>query len=452
MRLIHSLYAKIFSWFWLTLGVGALLVLIVTLFTGTQPLGRRWARLTQDMYAHSAIDFYQSGGTPALQRYVDILQKSSGIQAALLDEHQQNVLPRPTPPNVQSVLADSLRRQRSAVHLGRVWTSATPLLYGSRRFLFVMEVHPLDGFVDGTFARPFLNRLLLAFLVASLFCLLLTRHIVAPVKALQLGAQRLAAGDLRTRVAPEVTARNDELADTARAFDQMADRMQLLIQGRQELLADISHELRSPLTRISVCAELIQRGELDVVERIQVDVKRMNAMIGQILLLTRLDLQPPAVVSDAIDLPGMLESITQDAALEAQHLDKSIHLHVGSSCIIHGEANLIRSAIENVVRNAVRYTEPGTTVEVAAQRLFLHEQTLCEVIITDSGTGVPEDALQKLFDPFFRVSEAREHDSEGTGLGLSISRRIVEMHNGTIYARNRSDRPGLQVCLQLPTK
>jgi len=277
-----------------------------------------------------------------------VLERSQRIEAALLDEQQHDLLGRPTLPHVDRVLQDSVRSSQSSFHLGRIWSAATPVQYGERHFLFVMEVHPLRGFVDGSFVIPVPSRMALAFLIASLFCLLLTRHIVAPMKALQADAQRLAAGDLSTRVLPSIPSRTDELADTARAFDLKANRRQHLIQRRQALLADISHELRSPLTRLSVSLELIQRGETDVAEQMQTDLDRMNAMIGQILFLTRLDLYPPSASADRVKIRALQEAIANDAEFEAQHECNAVNVRIVKSCVVRGDTNLLRSCIENI--------------------------------------------------------------------------------------------------------
>jgi len=443
MRLLNSLYAKIFGWFWLTLIVGGLLVFLLTVFTGAQPLGRRWMRLTQDLYAHSAVDFYESGGDASLARYLDTLHNSSALDAHLLDEQHHDLLNRPLTPALRWLVATSEWEHGPVFHLGRIWGAATPVDYNGRHFLFVMQAHPMQGFVDGTVAFPVLTRTLLAMIVAAGFCVILTRHIVKPVRAIQAGALRLASGDLRTRVMPAIAPRNDELADTARAFDQMAERMELLIEKRQELLADISHELRSPLTRMSVSLELLRRGATDVLPQMEADVDRMNEMIGQILLLTRLDLQPPRAHLAEVDLTAMIESIAQDATFEAQRDGKLVTVEAPTRCLARGDAALLRSAIENVVRNALRYTAPHTAVDITVGRPA--EGTGCEVVVRDHGPGVPEDVLPFLCDPFYRVSQAREHEHAGGGLGLSISRRVAELHGGSITLANRTDANGLTV-------
>lgn len=453
MRRLRTLYFKIFGWFWLTLTVGSIVVVMLTIAVGTRPLGERWMRMTQDMYAHSAVDFYESGGPPALARYLEILRNSSGIHAQLLDETQRDVLGAAILPNVGAALQASLITGRSTFRLGKVWTAASPIRYQQRRYVFVVEAYPLHGFIpwDGTFVFPFLLRFTIALFVASGFCLLLARHIVAPVRALQVAALRLAAGDLNMRVMPAIAPRDDELADTARAFDQMADRVQLLIQKRQELLADISHELRSPLTRLSVSLELMRRGEHDVLEKMQLDLDRMNTMISHVLLLTRLDMQLSQPAMNRVEIRQLLEAIAQEAEFEVQDNGTTVSLRVDKHCYVLGDANLLRSCLENIVRNAVRYTRPGSSVDISAEVIERYAgSTRCQIVVMDYGPGVPEHALPLLFDPFYRVSESRDRQEGGSGLGLSISQRVVTLHQGTITAENRSDGTGLVIRIDLP--
>lgn len=447
MRIWRTLYAKIFGWFWLTLLVGGLLVLLITVFSGMEPLGRRWMRVTQDLYAHTAIDFYETGGSQKLSEYLTTLKASSAIQGQLLDEHGQDVLGNAVLPHVHTVLNNTIQHHRSTFRMGRIWSAATPVVYGGHPFIFVMEVRPLRGFVDGTFLVPMLGRFALAILVAALFCLLLTRHIMAPVRAIRRGALRLAAGDLSTRVFPSIAPRSDELADTARSFDQMADRIQLLLQKRQELLADISHELRSPLTRLSVSLELLHRGEMDVLEQMETDIGRLNRMIGQILLLTRMDVQPQSIQRERVELVVMLRKIAQDAEFEGQADEKSVHVSGLDTCIVAGDAALLWSCFENVIRNALRHTACNTSIDVQVKPRV--GTTSYYVAIADHGPGVPETSLPFLCEPFYRISEAREHGS-GAGLGLSIVRRIIELHGGKIHIRNRTGTTGLIVTVSLP--
>lgn len=453
MRIFHTLYAKIFGWFWLTLTAGSLVVLLVTFSTGTQLLGRRWMRLTQDLYARTAVDFYKTGGKSALEQYEQTLRAGSGMQTCLLDGATRQALGGTLPSHVNRVLNRTLETGQSSFRLGLLWTAATPVYDGSHLYVFVIEVRPLRGFLDGrTFAAPLLGRLAMALIVAGIFCLFLTRHIVAPVRALQAAALQLAAGNLNSRVLPAIGPHEDELADTARAFDQMADRIQVLVQRRQELLADISHELRSPLTRISVSLELLRRGESDVLDKMESDLEQMNKMIGQILMLTRLDLQPSQVSAAPVDLVPILRRIASDAEFEMHSEDKRVTVSTPETCTVRGDAGLLHSCIENVVRNAVHYTPAGTAVEITLRAMLESTgKSQCEVLIQDHGPGVPPSTLPFLFQPFYRVSQSRDLREGGTGLGLSISQKIAELHHGVISAANRVDQSGLSIRLVLPS-
>jgi two-component system sensor histidine kinase CpxA len=375
------------------------------------------------------------------------------MEARLLHADGSDVLGAPLPSDVVNVLARSRRTGRSAFRLGRVWTTASPVAYGGEHFYFVAEVYPLRGFLDNTFALPAAGKLGFALLVMALLCVVLARHIVRPIRALQDAATRLAAGDLTTRVLPALGRRDDELADTARAFDAMADRMQTLLERRQALLADISHELRSPLTRITVSLELMRRGETDVLEQMQTDVERMNEMIAQILLLTRMDVEMAPPEFAGVGLVAMLRCLVQEADFEGKQSNKLVvlqsDLEDDDPCTVIGDANLLRSGLENIVRNAVRYTEPGTAVEVRVRRLPA-SLPRCEVTVIDHGPGVPEEALPHLFDAFYRVAESRDRNQGGTGLGLSISQKVIALHGGEIAAENREDPPGLIVRVLLP--
>ena len=450
MRRLSSLYFKIFGWFWLTAVASVALVFSIALFTGTQPLGYRWMRLTQDMYAHTAVDFYATGGEQALAKYLHVLDESSGMDARLLDARGKDLLGGAIPVGTDRVLRESGKTGRSSLELDRVWSAATPMEYRGVRYTFVVAVHPMSKFVNGTLAGPLSLRLLLALVVAAFFCFLLARSITAPIRALQAAALKLESGDFSSRVLPTIAPRNDELADTARAFDRMADRIQVLVQKRQELLADISHELRSPLTRLSVSLELIRRGENDVVEQMQKDLDRLNDMIGQILLLTRLDMKEAEPTRERWNLKPVLEAIAEDAQYERQAEEKTVSLVAPAECFVVGDVNLLRSCLENIVRNAMNYTGTGTTVSVRVSATNQGHKDFWSVEVEDHGPGVPPESLPFLFDPFYRVSQSRDRSDGGVGLGLAIAQKVVAVHGGRVSAENASSHSGLFVRVTLP--
>jgi two-component system sensor histidine kinase CpxA len=442
----RSLYTKIFLWFCLTGVVTTSLVVLVAGLTGSQPFGRRWIAMTQDLYAHSAVDFYTTGGAPSLQRYLTAIESNSGIEGHLIDAQGKDVLGAPFPAHAVGVYRRVQRSGRSAGHLGRYWTAASAVSGGGQRYIFVMEAHPLRGFLDGTFLNAVAPRLLGGGLLVAVFCLLLARHITRPIRLLESAAVSLAGGDLSVRTLPAMRGRTDELASMAAAFDGMAEQIETLLRTQRQMLADISHELRSPLTRIGVSLELLRRGETDVLEPMQADLDRLNGMIGQVLELTRFELQTGSGSHGEVDLQGILEDVVESANYEGRGARKTVRLESAGACLVHGDDAALRSCIENIVRNALQYSDAGGVVEVMLER---RGDGWVMVGVEDSGPGVPEDQLTNILAPFFRVPGASEGHPHGSGLGLSISARVVARHGGTIAVSNRKPH-GLAVSIMLP--
>ena len=443
----RSLYAKIFLWFCLTIGVSTSLVIVIAGVMGQQPFGRRWMAVTQDLYAHSAMDFYNNGGAPALSRYLASLNRSSGIEGHLLTAAGQDVLGSAFPAHGTAVYWQVQRTGLSASHLGRYWVAASAVQSADgQRFIFVMEAHPARGFLDGTFIFSAVPRLAAGLLLVALFCLLLARHITRPVRILQSAATRMAGGDLSVRTLPALGKRTDELAVMAAAFDSMAERIEGLLQTERQMLADISHELRSPLTRIAVSVELLRRGETDVIEPIQTDLDRLNQLIGQILQLSRFELQPPVNPNQQVELRELLADIVESAGYEGRHRKVSVHLAPSNRCVLPADEKMLRSCVENIVRNALQHSTENQNIAVS---LDDSQPSVVIIRVEDAGPGVPAEALSRIFEPFFRVSDSSHGHPQGSGLGLSIAARIAARHGGSITAANHTPH-GLCVTLTLP--
>jgi two-component system sensor histidine kinase CpxA len=287
----------------------------------------------------------------------------------------------------------------------------------------------------------------LAIIMAAGTALLLAKSFSAPIVRLQRATRALAAGALDTRVGGPVNKRRDEVGTLARDFDAMAERIQASITDKELLLRDVSHELRSPLARIRVALALAER-KADVaaqqdLERIDQETERLDQLVGQILTLARLR---SSKLEDhvEVDLNELVSQVVEDAQFE--HPNARIGLKAGTAAKISGNAAELASAVENVVRNAVLHSGPDVEVGVELK------STPGEIAITvtDSGPGVPEDDLNRLFDPFYRVDPSRDHKQSGYGLGLAIASRIIERHGGTLNASNRTD-GGLAVSFRLPT-
>jgi two-component system, OmpR family, sensor histidine kinase CpxA len=234
----------------------------------------------------------------------------------------------------------------------------------------------------------------------------------------------------------------------------MAERLENLVKAQSRLLNDISHELRSPLARLNVALGLArQRANLEsavMLDRIELEAGRLNELIGRLLTLARMEDGEQRVPSTPVSLDEVVLTVAEDAEFEAQ----ARHCHVRSeipagSWQVRGDPSLLHSAIENVVRNAIRYTREGSTVEIHLEKTNNAAGSAALVRVTDCGDGVPPDALKKLFQPFYRLDDARGRQTGGVGLGLAITERAVRFHGGRVSAMNRAE-GGLMVEIHLP--
>jgi signal transduction histidine kinase len=269
-----------------------------------------------------------------------------------------------------------------------------------------------------------------------------------PVVRLQASARSLAAGNLEARAGEDFSKRRDELGVLARDFDTMADHVRNLVASKEALLRGMSHELRSPLARLRVALGLARRDGADLTrqfDRIELEAERLDALIGQMLQFSQLRAVEPTLPRTPIDLTSLLSEIVEDARLEASAANKFVEWVPGAAVLIEGDHDLMRSAVENVLRNAVRFTSEGTAVVLS----LACDGAYARILIEDRGPGVPEAELQRIFEPFYRVAESRDRDSGGTGLGLAITGRIIPLYGGDVAASNRAG-GGLSVAMRLP--
>jgi two-component system sensor histidine kinase CpxA len=292
----------------------------------------------------------------------------------------------------------------------------------------------------------------------------LARYLTAPTVKLRQATYELASGDLSARVGPKMGRRRDELADLGRDFDMMAERIQSLMESERRLLGDISHELRSPLARLQVALDLASQTAdpetLGFLDRIERESGRLNGLIGHLLTLTRLENAGAEARREPVDLAQIVREVAADADFEARGNNRSVIVRNAEKCQVAGNAELLRSAIENVVRNGVRYTNESTAVEISLEcrpdsidrdASMVRDTNKRHAIIRvrDHGPGVPPEALEHLFRAFYRVADARDRQSGGVGLGLSITARAVHLHGGQVVAANAPD-GGLVVELKIP--
>jgi len=289
--------------------------------------------------------------------------------------------------------------------------------------------------------------------IGGIFCYWLARYLTTPLLKLRTTTNELAEGNLSARVGIKLAKRRDEVGQLGRDFNLMAERLESMVKAQQRLLGDISHELRSPLARLGVALGLARQrsgesasGALDRIER---ESDNLNEMISQLLALTRLESGTDGRKRTDVDLAALVREVAEDADFEARSQNRSVQVVSTDDCSINGVEELLRSAVENVVRNAVHYTQEGTAVEVALRKQNGAGDNFAVISVRDRGNGVPEEALDKIFRPFYRTEDARDRQSGGgTGLGLAITERAVRMHGGTVKASNAPE-GGLSVELKL---
>ncbi len=300
-----------------------------------------------------------------------------------------------------------------------------------------------------------LFRLLVILVVSGLVCYWLARHLTRRLRTIRAASRRLAEGDLSARIGPQLGEMDDEATALARDLDQMAERIEALLGAQQRLLRDVSHELRSPLARLTIALELARQeskgSAADFHDRIAREAELLGQLIGEILTLTRLEGEANAQrQADALDLSDLVREVAEDADFEARPSHRRVEVVSGERITLLGYTELLRRAVENVVRNAVRFAPTESAVEVRLERAMVEGRPMAQLHVRDRGPGVPESYLKEIFQPFFRVSESRERRSGGTGVGLAITERAVRLHGGSVRAKN-ADGGGLIVSIALPS-
>lgn len=447
---MNSLFLRIFLWF--CGATAAIVTIVIAGFVADSPgaLATNWRDLGQNALVaagRTAIESYERGGEPELSGYLGLLATQMSLQAALLDGSGRELTGRrPVPEGVDPEAFRPLGEGELSVR-GRDGLAGVALRSASgTRYLFVAYLRPRGR---DRWARTFLFLLVLA---GCVLCYGVARHVTSPVVRLRAATAQFSRGDLRARVTAEaVLKRQDEIGALARDFNEMADRIEGLVKAQQRLMADVSHELRSPLTRLGLALGLVRRRrEADLatpLARMEREVERLNLLIGQLLTLSRLESlnQPPPM--ERFELSALVREVAADADFEASSGNRSVRLLDGTACSVQGARDLLRSALENVIRNAVKYTAPDTTVEVRV--VHPSGSRTATIVVEDHGPGVPESELTRVFEPFYRVDEARQRDTGGAGLGLAITRRIAALHGGTAEAANHPS-GGLEIRITLP--
>jgi two-component system, OmpR family, sensor histidine kinase CpxA len=449
---MKSLFLRIFLSFWMALAMFVVLAILVTLVF--RPRSSTWEGLRTTVL-NEGVNAYEEGGEQKVQQYLENVETTQHVRAFLFDERGIEISHRAAPDWAIRMAQGGPRMPRDGfiIPAPPVARDSKASSDGKHRYTLVLGLPPGPRVFFGPRGMP-VPGLIILIITSGLVCYLLSWYLTKPIVRLRAATRQLAAGDLTARSGAPKTSRRDEVAGLMRDFDAMAERIETLVNAQSRLLNDISHELRSPLARLNVALGLARKRmdleSSDMLDRIELEASRLNELIGRILTLARLEDGEQRVPQTPVPLDEIVTNVAEDAEFEAQ----ARHCHVRTMMAdgewnVRGNPSLLHSAVENVVRNAIRYTQEQTSVEIELARAQGDKGPEAVVRVSDSGPGVPPDSLEKLFEPFYRLDDARERQTGGVGLGLAITERAVRFHGGRVSAHNRAE-GGLQIEIRLP--
>ena len=450
-----SLFLKIFLWFWLAIALIVAAITVVNLSTQSEPLTRQWQTFIGEavtMNSQTALQIYENEGRKGLEIYLNRVGNNERVNAVgLFDQGGNQIAGTEISVEGKELLQTAFKSEDVEFTRLTEQTLAAKKLPDSKGnfYVFVIQFKRPPPLSLITELKNRWLQILVLILTAGLVCYGLARYLSSPIGKIRKATKKFAEGDFQTRVGAEVGNRRDELASLAQDFDEMAERIENLLISQKRLTQDISHELRSPLARLNVALEIAKQKSVNettmpILNRIETESNRLNEMIGRLLMLSKLESGARDFNKHKVNLTKLVETVVADADFEAKAKNKSVKLTDKQDCQVFGNENLLRSAVENVLRNAVRYTKENTAVEISLK----NGGGQAKISIKDYGEGVPEAEIENLFRPFYRVGEARERKTGGIGLGLAIAERAVHAHEGTIKARNTEN--GLLVEIKLP--
>ena len=451
----RGIFIKMFVWFWMVMAVVIAVIVALDRMTESGPTDtpmNRALSVPLTHYGRIAAEAAERGDRPGLASTLEHFRSTTGISPYLFDDSLVEIGGNDTPREVIKLATKARRTGKPAFFFSHDKMLGAIAITGDKSHEYIIAgVIPGEALNSSRNEMLFLlPRLGVALVMSCLACYLLARYMTTPIIRLRAAARQLASGNLGVRISPAAGKRWYEIGELAHDFDIMAERLQQLLTSQQELLGDISHELRSPLARLNVALEIARRHSTPEAEksldRIEWETERLNDMIGQLLTLTRLESGMERTKKEPVDLGRLVQEIADDANFEASGRGRTVRLVENERCMVAGVRNLLHRAIENVVRNAAWYSGEGTEVEI---RLRCSADRQCAIVsVRDHGPGVPEEALAHLFRPFYRVGKARERQTGGTGLGLAIAERAVLLHGGGVKASN-SPEGGLLVEITL---
>lgn len=454
----HGLFARVFLWFWLA----TIILMFGSAWVAKQVINNaelkpvsadvvaRFEALAMTIEQHLNAAVTNDAQMTAELRKIARAKAMPMMLIAKLPPNEVHAMPPPLKPAdklIGAVMDEPRARLIQTVRADFIGPHAVQV-NGRDYALFVGDPKPFSWLFNVNQRFPFYLPLI-TFTLSGFLCFLLVWSLLRPIKRLQSATRKMAAGELQTSLSTNSLG-VDEIGQLGRDFNKMSEQVRYQMASQRRLLADISHELKTPLARQQVAIGLALKkveckdiqGVEQSIERIDIENQRLNKMIRQLLQLSRLETLPE-VKFVSTDLTVLVEGIVADAKFEAESQNKQITSKMDADVSIAGDAELLASAIENVLRNAIKYAASSVSVEMVIKG----QQIVITVV--DDGPGVEADKLQELFKPFVRLSFARERNSGGVGLGLAIAKQAISLHQGDISAQ-KAENAGLQVCISLP--
>lgn len=403
--------------------------------------------------AEESAAAFETGGCGAMRAYASARDQA----IALLDATGQNLC---AVAGAQSSLPEEVTGNIVDKQVGQqhVWSVPVTSTSGKRYIFLLSRPHiPQKESLGQDLRRFSFPQLPVAIVVGGLTTFVLVMLVTRPVVRLRKAAHELAQGNLSARVVgPDARVRlfeGDEIQALVHDFNHMAERLESLVSAQKLLLRDVSHELRSPLARLSVALELAREDAeptmVTHLERIERETKLLNQLIGQLLTLSSMEAIEKITNFETLSLNSLIEKMIPDATYEARQRQCSVAFHATDQCVIPGNPQLLHRAIENVIRNAIRFTEAGSEVEIKLTAGREHGRRMAILEVNDRGPGIPESEVTAIFLPFYRVDHARSPHTGGFGVGLAIADRAVKLHGGDLCALNRPD-GGATIRMRLP--
>ena len=430
---MRTVFAKILLWSFgtLVLSLGAYLFISAGLASRISGKGGPFERTVAFQVDEAEVS-YRSGGPAALGAYLRKLQAYFGPEHFFTDAQGKDLV---TGADRSGLLAAARGEYNVPHSLGDRFVLVAASQDGAYRLIATGR----PPFTRWSFL-PYYGLILL---VVALLCWMLAINIASPLRELAHTVERFGRGDFSARVRSR---RRDEIGDVARAFDQMAERIETLLTAERRLLQDISHELRSPLARLSFAAELTKTAEdrNAAAARIAKEIERLTNLVGALVEVTRVEGDPSSRRVEHLDLDRLVQQLLEASRMETDARGCRFHLESDGALPVRGDRELLRRAIENGLRNAVRYAPEGSAIDVRLESAA----GKASISVRDFGPGVPEEMLPRIFQPFFRVDGSRDSQTGGVGLGLAIAHRAIGAHHGRITAENAA--PGLRVRMEIP--